>query len=208
MTRQKQQVGRGVPSAPDAWNNGVGTQGRRARDCAPHLCVFLALCALLGGCASYTWGTKLPAAYRAIAVPVFENATAQPEIEARLTSDTRREIMRDGALRLASPGDAAILLHAKITRFDSAAVRFSGGVRDLPVEFRVTLAAEVWVEDKAGNILLPKATLSQDTTVIPSRGSASGVLATDMPAALQNAAVRLSAQLARDIVLHLNTPVK
>ena len=25
------------PSAPDAWNDGVGTKGRRARDCAPYL---------------------------------------------------------------------------------------------------------------------------------------------------------------------------
>ena len=58
----------------------------------------LLLCAALAGCKSYTWGTKLPAAYRNVAVPMFANSTTQPEIEALLTQDVRREIINDSAL--------------------------------------------------------------------------------------------------------------
>lgn len=172
----------------------------------------LLVCASLTGCQSYTWGTKLPAAYRDVAVPVFENNTTQPEVEALLTQNVRREIMNDGALQLTDLDDAAIVIHAKVQRFDTRVARYSSDVRDLPVEFRATMAAEAWVEDKQGNILLPKKLLTQNTTVVPSYrlgvDDGAAVPVTDMPTAKQNAAIRLSALLARDIVFYINTPTR
>jgi len=172
----------------------------------------LALCAALCGCKSYTWGTKLPAAYRDAAVPLFANSTAQPEVEALLTQSVRREVMADGALQLKDLDDATIIIRGRVRQFDARVARFSSEMRDLPVEFRVTMAAEVWVEDTVGNILLPKRTLMQNTTVVPTRyvGATDGstVPATDMATAKQDAAIRLSSLLARDILFYINTPNK
>ena len=171
----------------------------------------LLLCTALCGCKSYTWGnSKLPAAYRDTAVPFFTNTTDQPEVEALLTQAVRREIMADGALRLKDLDDAASVIRGRVRRFDTRVARFSSEARDLPVEFRATMSVEAWVEDTAGNILLPKRTLTQNTTVVPTHhvaaADASAVAVTDMATAKQAAAIRLSALLARDILFYINTP--
>ena len=175
--------------------------------------VHCALCiALLAGCAHYKWGSQLPAVYRDVAVPVFANKTHQPELEALLTQNVRREILSDGALRLKDLDAAAIIIKAEIKTFDSRAVRFSDDMRDLPVEFRVTMAVETWVEDLDGNRLLPKKLLTQNTTVVPTHrvgaNDGASVPVTDLPTAKQDAAIRLSALLARDILFYVNTPNK
>ena len=180
--------------------------------------IFLAVLVLLGlfglfaGCQSYTWGTKLPPAYRDAAVPLFANSTSQPEVEALLTQDVRRQVMADGALQLKDLDHAAIIIRGRVRRFDTRVARFSSEVRDLPVEFRANMSVEVWVEDTAGNILLPRRTLTQNTTVVPTHlvGAADGanVPITDMTTAKQAAAIRLSSLLARDILFYINTPNK
>ena len=165
----------------------------------------------LAGCASYKWGSQLPPAYRDVAVPMFENHTAQPEVEALLTQDLRREILNDGALRLRDLDDAAVIVRGKVRTFESRVARYSNEMRDLPVEFRVSMSVEAWVEDAEGNLLLPARTHQQRTTVVPTHrvgadGGSIAVPVTDMPASKQDAAIRLSALLARDILLHINTP--
>jgi len=174
--------------------------------------LFIIHCSLfiVSGCAAYKWGSQLPPAYRDAAVPMFANSTAQPELEALLTQNIRREIINDGALRLRDLDDAAIIIRGRVKNFESRVARYSNEMRDLPVEFRVTMAVEAWVEDADGNILLDKREFVQFTTVVPTHsvGAADGssVPVTDMPAAKQDAAIRLSALLARDILFHINTP--
>jgi len=179
-----------------------------------HLHLFIVHCSLsillLPGCASYKWGSQLPPAYRDAAVPMFKNSTSQPELEALVTQNIRREILNDGALRLKDLGDATIIICGRVKSFESRVARYSNEMRDLPVEFRVTMAVEAWVEDADGNILLDKRDHIQSTTVVPTHGigaaDGSTVPVTDMPAAKQDAAIRLSALIARDILFHINTP--
>ena len=175
-----------------------------------YILLFTFFCAFLAGCAHYKWGSQLPAAYRDAAVPMFANSTAQPELEALLTQNLRREIIHDGALRLVDLDDASIIIRGRVKSFESRVARYSNEMRDLPVEFRVTMAVEAWVEDAEGNILLDKRDHVQITTVVPTHsvGTADGltVPVTDMPAAKQDAAIRLSALLARDILFSINTP--
>ena len=177
------------------------------------ICLISPICLILfflAGCSSYRWGSQLPPAYRDVAVPLFENHTAQPEVEALLTQNLRREITHDGALRLTSLDDAAIVIRGAAKTFASRVARYSDDMRDLPAEFSVTMTVEAWVEDSEGNILLPKKTFSQGTNIVPTRhvGGADGsaVPITDMPAAKQSAAIRLAALLARDILFYVNTP--
>ena len=174
------------------------------------LCIVHCALCIVSGCAAYKWGSQLPAAYRDAAVPMFNNSTAQPELEALLTQNVRREILHDGALRLRDLDDATIIIRGRVKSFESRVARYSNEMRDLPVEFRVTMAVEAWVEDPDGNILLDKREHIRNTTVVPTHSvgvaDGSAVPVTDMPAAKQDAAIRLSALLARDILFYINTP--
>lgn len=164
----------------------------------------------LPGCASYHWGSALAPEFRKIAVPVFENASSQPEVEALMTQFTRSHIIADGALTLVPLDDAAITLFGRVTRFDTRVARFSNDIRDMPVEFRVIMEIEVTVEDTQGRTLRPLKTFTATTTVIPAHSVTTPggvpVAVSDLPTSKNAAAHRLASELASDILLYLNTP--
>ena len=71
--------------------------------------LFLALAAALTGC-GYSTGSLVPAGYRTIAVPVFDNTTQRHDLEWELTRAVVEEIHSRTALRVVDPSDSPDLV--------------------------------------------------------------------------------------------------
>ena len=68
---------------------------------ALHLALSLSAGLLLTcGCASYKFRSSVPEELRTMAVPVFENASGYPEIDAVVTQYVLREFQREGTFKI------------------------------------------------------------------------------------------------------------
>src|SRR5688572_29157330 len=78
------------------------------------------------GCAGYRLGPTngIAAGSRSVQVALFQNATTEPRLTEPLATALRRTIQQDGTYRLATHGDADIILEGAITEFDRSGVTF------------------------------------------------------------------------------------
>lgn len=84
----------------------------------------------------------LPPTVRVVAVLTFENRTARPEIEQRVTEEVAREFARRGRYRVVTdPTGADALLEGAITDFRTSPVQFNAEGRATRVESVVYLRA-------------------------------------------------------------------
>jgi hypothetical protein len=83
------------------------------------LCFTLALATALlftNGCASYRFRSPVPEELRTMAVPVFENASGYPEIDAVVTQYVLREFQREGTFKLSPVESASLKLLGKLVK--------------------------------------------------------------------------------------------
>jgi hypothetical protein len=99
---------------------------------------------VLTGCAGYRVGTLLPEKYRTISVPMFKNATNQPNIEALATNAVIEQLNVDRTLRVVED-DPDLLLECTIVGYTRNAIRFAEGVR--PQEYRLTIGVSATLTD-------------------------------------------------------------
>jgi hypothetical protein len=108
----------------------------------------------LAGCASYRLGSTVPPALRTVSVPVFENASGQPEAETIATRAVLREFRRDGTMRIAAVEDAALKVVGRVTACSVTPLRFDRDQPHLALEYRLRLTADVKVVETAtGKVL-------------------------------------------------------
>ncbi|HRT30672.1 MAG TPA: LPS assembly lipoprotein LptE, partial [Kiritimatiellia bacterium] len=102
----------------------------------------LALCSLflflIAGCASYRIGSDVPQELRTITVPVFENASGFPEIDATVTQYVLREFQREGTFKIASLDDASLKLLGKLIKTDMQSLNYDRGYGARTSEYRYT----------------------------------------------------------------------
>lgn len=157
--------------------------------------LYAAVCAtvlLSAGCAHYRIGNPVPRELRQVAVPVFENASTQPESEALVTQAVCREFLREGSMKLTGLDQAAVKVTGRVTEFSLKPVRYSHTDTDDSVEYRVHMVAVVTVIEKSsGNILLKPTTLTADTNCL-TRG--------DLSTAKRDALHRVSHEISRQVV--------
>lgn len=108
--------------------------------------LLLVLAALLAGtgCGYRLAGANsfLPPSIRTVAIIPFENRTARPEIEQRVTEEVAREFARRGGYRVvADPTGADALLAGAVTDFRTNPVQFSEDGRATRVETVVLIQA-------------------------------------------------------------------
>lgn len=151
-----------------------------------------ALAVLLGGCAEYSWTSRVPADMRTVCVPVFRNESDVTELGAVAARQVLREFQRNGTFTIASREDAAIEVQGVVK---SARSGFSGGDRRSGLrmsEYDFRMEAVVSVVDRlGGRVLVDNRVYKAETTFAAGH---------DLMTAMRNASGRLAEDLARQVV--------
>ena len=154
--------------------------------------VFASALMLAAGCAQYRFGSDVPEELRTIAVPVFENASGFPEIDAVTTQCVLREFQREGTFQIKSLENASLKLLGKLVRSDTQSINYDRNFGSRTSEYRYMLVAEITlVERDTGKLLIDRALVKANTTFL-TQG--------DMLTGLQDAAPRIAKELSRGIV--------
>ena len=104
-----------------------------------------ALCAaLLSGCASsYRFGTTLAPELRDVYVPTVYNETGEPGVALAADRALRKEIQREGTLRIVPESEATTRLDVVVTGYKQEAVSYSQHDTQHPNEYKMTISARV-----------------------------------------------------------------
>ena len=122
--------------------------------------VLFVTCAGVMGCAGYRVGTLLPEQYKTISVPMFKNATNQPNIESLATNAVIEQLNVDRTLQVVDR-DPDLLLECAIVGYVRTAIRYAEGTR--PQEYRLTVIASATLRDvREGKDMWAKRPISGD----------------------------------------------
>ena len=154
----------------------------------------LAVAAILvqAGCASYSFRSNVPEELRTIAVPVFENDSGFPELDAVVTQYVLREFQREGTFKLARYENASVRLTGKLVSSRHESFTYDRNYNSRASEYRytVTVRISLW-EAGSGKMLINNQPISAQTTFL-TQG--------DMLTGLQDAYPRVAKELSRKIV--------
>jgi PBP1b-binding outer membrane lipoprotein LpoB len=147
---------------------------------------------LFAGCAHYRVGSDVPEELRSIAVPVFENASGFPEIDALVTQYVLREFQREGTFKIDTLNDASLKLLGKLTHSNLQPLNYDRNFGSRTSEYQYTLVAQITlVERGTGKLLLADKPIKASTTFL-THG--------DMLTGMQDAGPRIARNLSRAIV--------
>ncbi len=94
--------------------------------------------------------TQLPPHLKTVAIPVFENNSAEPTIQRPFTEALRRAFITDGRLKLINDtGRADLVITGTLVNYWIRAVAFNQN--DVAIEYWVYLEADVLVRDRVKN---------------------------------------------------------
>ena len=100
--------------------------------------------ALLSGCASsYRFGTTLPPELRDVYVPTVLNETGEPGVALAADRALRKEIQREGTLRMVPEDEATTRLDVVVTEYKQEAISYSQRDTQHPNEYKMTIKARV-----------------------------------------------------------------
>ncbi|MCD6337968.1 MAG: hypothetical protein J7M29_01105 [Verrucomicrobia bacterium] len=144
------------------------------------------------GCAGYRLGPTngAPAGERTVQVLPFENQTLEPRLVEPVVSALRRRLQQDGTFRLATRGDADIVVEGTLLRYRRRSVSYEPGDIRSVRDYDLRLTAHVKAYEAAGGRVLLDRDVTARTTVR---------LAGDQPSAERQAAPLLADDLARRI---------
>ena len=151
------------------------------------------LALMTAGCAHYHLGSSVPPEKRTISVPVFVNASGQPEAEVLVTQAVLSEFRREGTMHIASHDTAALEVVGRVTGCTLTALRNDHDRPYIVVEYRMELTADVKVVERATGKV--KANLGRVTGTDIFRTQS------DLPSAKRDALPRAAHKLAQQIVL-------
>ena len=122
---------------------------------------------LMSGCASYQLGPAngLEAGAKSVRVNFFENGTDEPRLSTYVNSALRKRIQQDGTYRLATRGDADIVINGNITSFARSALTFQPGDSITARDYRIFLTAQVTAIDSATGAVALDREITGRTTV-------------------------------------------
>jgi len=147
---------------------------------------------LLSSCASYRFSSNVPAELRTIAVPVFENESDFPELDAIVTQYTLREFQREGTFKIKSTKDAAYKLFGSITRANQKSLNYNRNMNSRTSEYQHTVITKITlIETSTGKMLINDMPIKASTTFL-TQG--------DMLTGMQNAYPRIAKELSQSIV--------
>jgi len=144
------------------------------------------------GCSTYRFHSSVPDELRTIAVPVFENASGYPEIDAVVTQYVLREFQHEGTFKLKSLDKASLKLLGKLIRTDMTPLSYDRNYVSRAAEYRYSIEAEITlVERGTGKLLIDGMRVKASTTFL-THG--------DMLTGMQDSYPRAAKELSRAIV--------
>jgi hypothetical protein len=146
----------------------------------------------LTGCAGYHLGPAngVVAGDKSVQINPFINQTLQPRLTDAVTSQMRKELQRDGTYKLASNGDADIVIGGALTSYQRAEVTLASTDILTVRDFRLTLTAHVTARERStGKEILDQAVTGY--TLIR--------VGADLPSAERQAMPLLANDLARNV---------
>ncbi len=143
------------------------------------------------GCSTYRFRSSVPEELRTIAVPVFENDSGYPEIDAVVTQYVLREFEREGTFKISSMDNASLKLLGKLVKSDIQSLNYDRNYGSRTSEYRYSLVVEITlVERGTGKLLIDGMKVKANTTFLTYG---------DMLTGLQDAQPRIAKELARAI---------
>jgi Lipopolysaccharide-assembly len=107
--------------------------------------------AVLGSSCAYTTSTaQLPTHLRSVAVPVFENTTAEYNLEQDVTAAVIERFVQDNHLKVVDERAADCVVRGKIIEYRNSVFGIQT-TNDLSQEYRVTIGVEVVFKDLVKN---------------------------------------------------------
>jgi Lipopolysaccharide-assembly len=111
----------------------------------------LLIAVLLGGC-GYTVNGTLPPHIKTVAVPIFENRTAEPAIEGLITRAVVEAFSTNGRLKVVSLSQADAVLNGVITSYTISSIAFD---KDANVrQYRLLVTLTLRMRDLRKNTML------------------------------------------------------
>lgn len=167
----------------------------------PLLCLLLVTLLALPGCAAdpregYAWTSAHRSDIDTIAVPMFENATYVPDLEAQLTEALIKEIHRSTPWRVAEEQHAQTILTGAIRGADMRVFSTdpdSGLVQELGRTLTVSFE---WRRADTGEVLVARRRFKAGESFVPARGARER---------LEEGDRRAISELAREIVAELRS---
>ena len=101
------------------------------------------------GCAYTTSTASIPPHLKTLAVPQFENATTEYNLEHEITDAVIDRFVKDNHLKIVSERDANAVLRGRITTYKNSVFGFSAVQR--AQEYRVTIGVSVVLKDLVKN---------------------------------------------------------
>lgn len=90
--------------------------------------------------------------YTRLAIPVFENTTAEPALEIKITDALRRQFNFRSRMKLVATDQAQMVLKGRIKRLRTSDVAHRSS--DKTIETRITMTVDVRCEDAADGTIL------------------------------------------------------
>jgi hypothetical protein len=112
--------------------------------------VFVLCAVLLSGCAGYRLGPSngLEAGSRRIQINPPVNKTFEPRLSEQLNHQLRKHVQRDGTYRLATDGDADVVVDTVITEYQRSGETFQRRDTLTVRDYRIHLIAKVVAYDR------------------------------------------------------------
>lgn len=153
---------------------------------------FAVILAIVGGCSSYRWTSRVPEELRTISVPTFENRTESAELGAIVTQYTLREFQKEGTFKIKRSDDSAIEVQGALISARRSGIAYNRNYSMRAKEYRYTVMAEVSIVNKKSEKVLQEARKYYAETTFMTHD--------DLLTAQRNAAQRIASELARQIV--------
>jgi hypothetical protein len=125
-----------------------------------HLLAGAAVCLIFTGCLGYHIGPIKPGYLRdvhTIAIPIFENKTLLPRIEALITDTVIKQFQQDGTFQIANEHNADAVLKGEITSIIRAPARSLRGNVLATTEFNLVMHLRYKLVGRNGTDLMPNA---------------------------------------------------
>lgn len=128
-----------------------------------------AMMVFLVHCGYYSFSGSLPPHLKTVAIPLFDNRTAEFGIAEEMTDTIIDEFTRDGSLKITDQGSADVLIEGSIIRIEDRAGGFS---QDEQVQdFNVYVTVRVKCTDQVKRTVMWEERLTQFGTYDPAEGA-------------------------------------
>jgi hypothetical protein len=121
---------------------------------------------LAAGCAGYHVGPVTQRNFKSIAVPMFQNRTLRPQLEAQITGAIIKGLQQDGSLRVESEPEADVVLAGSIVHYQRNALRSLRSDTGVPREYEIAITVRVEARDRrTGEVVLKSTELTGKSDV-------------------------------------------